>query len=77
MCGLCHAFSLQEGLDRMLNELEKSDHKRKEFHRRRAVNEAQGDHINDANRRFNARIERQLGKYSIDIKQSLERGTAL
>lgn len=35
------------------------------------------DHINEGNRAFNEKVERQWGKYTVDIKQALERGTAL
>jgi len=35
------------------------------------------DYINKRNKRFNQKIERNYGKYTAEIKQNLERGTAL
>ncbi len=50
---------------------------RKRAHRRPTAADSGGsDFINDKNRRYNAMLDKEIGKYSIDIKQSLERGTA-
>lgn len=35
------------------------------------------DYINDKNRSFNKRIDRAYGAYTAEIKQNLERGSAL
>jgi hypothetical protein len=72
-----YLFTLQEGLDRMLRQLDKAEDSKNKWHRRRAVNETAVDYINDANRRFNEKVDRQMGKFTVDIKQSLERGTAM
>lgn len=54
------------------------DEKRKLYSRRRPVHaEADIDYINDANMKFNRKIERFYGEATSEIKQSLERGTAL
>jgi pre-mRNA-splicing factor SYF2 len=54
------------------------DEKRKNFSRRRPVHaEADIDYINDANAKFNQKIQRFFGESTSEIKQSLERGTAL
>ena len=35
------------------------------------------DYINERNMQFNKKIDRFYGKYTTDIKQNLERGTAV
>lgn len=52
--------------------------KRDQFHRRRTVDpDAPIDFINERNRKFNNKLERFFGKYTEDIKEDLERGTAI
>uniref|UniRef100_A0A804PCT0 Pre-mRNA-splicing factor SYF2 n=1 Tax=Zea mays TaxID=4577 RepID=A0A804PCT0_MAIZE len=52
--------------------------KRKSFSRRRKFNEDKDiDSINDRNEHFNKKVERAFGKYTLEIKNNLERGTAL
>jgi len=52
--------------------------KRAKYSRRRAVDEdADIDYINERNMKFNKKLERFYGKYTTDIKQNLERGTAI
>lgn len=68
----------QENIDKMVEELEKQEKKRKNFHRRRAYKEDEDvTYINEENRRLNIKINRFYDKYTEDIKESLERGTAL
>jgi hypothetical protein len=51
---------------------------RKSFSRRRKYVEAETvAYVNDFNRSFNQKLERAYGAYSVEIKQNLERGTAL
>ncbi|OBS63574.1 hypothetical protein A6R68_07834, partial [Neotoma lepida] len=58
-----------EEIDRMVLDLEK--------HRRRPYNDdADIDYINERNAKFNKKAERFYGKYTAEIKQNLERGTA-
>ncbi|KAG8074656.1 hypothetical protein GUJ93_ZPchr0006g41384 [Zizania palustris] len=65
-------------IDRMVNELKERDEKRKSFSRRRKFNEDKDiDSINDRNEHFNKKVERAFGKYTLEIKNNLERGTAL
>ena len=46
--------------------------------RRRAFNEDEESYsINDRNRVFNKKISRAFDKYTMEIKQNIERGTAL
>jgi pre-mRNA-splicing factor SYF2 len=52
--------------------------KRRGYSRRRAEKAgADVDFINDRNMRFNRKIERFYGRYTTEIKQNLERGTAV
>lgn len=67
-----------ENVDKMVAELEDRDRKRKSFSRRRKFHEEKDiDSINDRNEHFNRKIERAFGKYTVEIKNNLERGTAL
>ncbi|KAI5066339.1 hypothetical protein GOP47_0018963 [Adiantum capillus-veneris] len=68
----------EENVDKMVAELEDRDRKRKSFSRRRKFHEEKDiDSINDRNEHFNRKIERAFGKYTVEIKNNLERGTAL
>ncbi|KAL2937066.1 Pre-mRNA-splicing factor syf2 [Bienertia sinuspersici] len=65
-------------IDRMVKELKDRDEKRNSFSRRRKFHEEKDvDSINDRNEHFNKKIERAFGKYTLEIKNNLERGTAL
>jgi len=68
----------KEAIDRMCTDLEKQAEKRAKFKRRRPYDpEAPIDFVNDQNRRFNRKIERFYGEYTQDIKNNIERGTAV
>lgn len=68
----------EEKIDRMVRELKDRDEKRNSFSRRRRFHEEKDiDSINDRNEHFNKKIERAFGKYTLEIKNNLERGTAL
>lgn len=68
----------EEKVDRMVQELKDRDEKRGSFSRRRRYREEKDiDSINDRNEHFNKKIERAFGKYTLEIKNNLERGTAL
>lgn len=65
-------------IDNMVNDLEQQIMKRKSFSRRRTHNDdADIDYINEKNARFNKKLERFYGEYTAEIKQNLERGTAI
>ncbi|CAH9087343.1 unnamed protein product [Cuscuta epithymum] len=65
-------------IERMVKELKDKEEKRKSFSRRRRYREEKDiDSINDRNEHFNKKIERAFGKYTLEIKNNLERGTAL
>jgi len=52
--------------------------KRKNYSRRRAIHQdGDVDFINERNRVFNKKLERFYGKYTQEIKDNLERGTAV
>ena len=52
--------------------------KRSKFSRRRRHTEEHDvDYINDRNMRFNRKAARYYDKYTAEIKQNLERGTAI
>lgn len=68
----------EENVDRMVAELTSRSTQRKEFSRRRKFHDEKDiDSINDRNEHFNRKIERAFGKYTVEIKNNLERGTAL
>lgn len=68
----------EENIDRMVKELDERGKARKEFSRRRKFHDERDiDSINDRNEHFNRKIERAFGKYTVEIKNNLERGTAL
>lgn len=68
----------EENVDRMAKELQEMEAKRKSFSRRRKFHEEKDvDSISDRNEHFNKKIERAFGKYTLEIKNNLERGTAL
>lgn len=54
------------------------DEKRAKFSRRRPFrHDADVDYINEANRNFNKKAEKFYDRYTVEIRQNLERGTAL
>ena len=62
----------------MAEEVENRIEKRSSFSRRRAFNDEKDvSSINERNRRFNEKLERNYGKYASEIKSNLDRGTAL
>ncbi|KAL3363862.1 hypothetical protein AABB24_012885 [Solanum stoloniferum] len=65
-------------IERMVKELKDRDEKRQSFSRRRKFHEEKDiDSINDRNEHFNKKIERAFGKYTLEIKNNLERGSPL
>ncbi len=66
------------GLERLAADLRQQQERRAAFSRRRAHNpDADVDHINDRNARFNKKLQRFYGKHTQDIRDALERGTAI
>ncbi|XP_058067013.1 pre-mRNA-splicing factor Syf2 [Anopheles bellator] len=65
-------------IDNMVKDLEGQIAKRKKFSRRRTHNDdADIDYINEKNARFNKKLDRFYGEHTVEIKQNLERGTAI
>jgi len=67
-----------EAIDRMAADIEAQKEKREKFSRRRRHNaDSDIDYINERNMKFNQKCERFYGAYTQDIKDNLERGTAV
>jgi hypothetical protein len=67
-----------ERVDVMAKEVEDRIEKRALFSRRRTFNDEKDvTSINERNRKFNEKLERNYSKYSNEIKGNLERGTAM
>lgn len=67
-----------KAIDNMVKDLDRQIMKRKSFSRRRTHNDdADIDYINEKNARFNKKLERFYGEHTAEIKQNLERGTAI
>eukprot|EP00873_Tetraselmis_striata_P023828 jgi/Tetstr1/444092/TSEL_003329.t2 len=68
----------EENIDKMVAELNDRREKRAAYSRRRVYRDDKDvDSINDRNAHYNKKIERAFGKYTAEIKNNLERGTAL
>ena len=71
-------ISKEERVELMAAEVEDRIAKRGQFSRRRAFNDdKEVTSINERNRLFNEKLERNYSKYAAEIKSNLERGTAL
>ncbi|KAK6617044.1 hypothetical protein RUM44_005401 [Polyplax serrata] len=65
-------------IDHMVDDLEKQIIKRDKYSRRRMHNDDTDiDYINERNMKFNKKLERFYGAHTAEIKQNLERGTAV
>lgn len=68
----------KNAVDNMVKDLEDQIEKRKKFSRRRTHNDEDGiDYINEKNRRLNKKLAMYYDPYTRDIKEALERGTAI
>ena len=68
----------QSAIDKMAADVDRQIEKRSKYSRRRThVDDADISYINERNKKFNEKCERYFGKYTDEIKQNLERGTAL
>ncbi|XP_068202612.1 pre-mRNA-splicing factor Syf2 [Palaemon carinicauda] len=67
-----------DAIDNMVNDLEKQISKREKYSRRRIFDDDDDiNFINERNMKFNKKLERFYGDYTEEIKQNLERGTAV
>ena len=66
-----------EGVRRVVSDIEDREKKREKYSRRRNDFDTNVGAINDKNEVFNKKIKRSFDKYTVEIRQNLERGTAL
>ncbi|EDW35522.1 GL17175 [Drosophila persimilis] len=65
-------------INKMVNDLDQQIERRKKYSRRRIYNDdADVDFINERNSKFNKKLDRFYGEHTAEIKQNLERGTAI
>lgn len=69
----------RENVDRLVEDLRKADEVRMRKRRERGRDVDQGDvtYINDKNKQFNLKLARFYDRYTQDIRESFERGTAI
>lgn len=68
----------KDAVDNMVKDLEDQIAKREKYSRRRTHNDdADIDYINERNAKFNKKLDRFYGEHTAEIKQNLERGTAV
>ena len=68
----------KDAIDRMAQDVEAQIAKRDKYSRRRMHDDdADIDYINERNMKFNKKLERFYNQYTKDIKDNLERGTAV
>lgn len=67
-----------EAVDNLVKSVENQIFKRNKYSRRRMHNDdADIDYINERNAKFNKKLDRFYGEHTAEIKQNLERGTAV
>ncbi|KAI0981035.1 hypothetical protein GJ496_011897 [Pomphorhynchus laevis] len=67
-----------DAIEKIVNDLNSQELRRQKSSRRRIIDlDADIDYINERNRVYNQKIDRFFGKYTAEIKQNLERGTAV
>jgi cyclophilin family peptidyl-prolyl cis-trans isomerase len=67
----------RDGLRRIQQDIEDKEKQRLKYSRRRNEFNGTNSAINDSNEFFNKKIKREFDKYTVEIRQNLERGTAL
>jgi len=68
----------KDAVDKMVEDVEQQISRRQKYSRRRTHNDDSDiDYINERNAKFNKKLERFYGEHTIEIKQNLERGTAI
>nr|CAH8862882.1 unnamed protein product [Trichobilharzia regenti] len=76
--GLTDRKDPPEAVERLAKQIIEQGAKRPAYSRRRPFDaDADIDYINERNKRYNELLERHYGKYTAEIKQNLERGTAI
>lgn len=68
----------KKAIDRLASDIEAQAAKRDKFSRRRKRDpDSDVDYINERNMKFNQKLQRFYGEHTEEIKQNLERGTAI
>jgi pre-mRNA-splicing factor SYF2 len=71
----------QEAIDRLVGDIEKGEKARLEARRKRGIRDEQdqGDitYINQKNKQFNDKLGRFYNRYTTEIRENFERGTAI
>lgn len=69
----------RENVDRLVSDLKKAEEARFKKRRERGRETDEGDvtYINDKNKQFNLKLARFYDRYTTDIRESFERGTAI
>ncbi|KAE9415757.1 hypothetical protein Angca_004477 [Angiostrongylus cantonensis] len=71
-------YPTSAAMEKLAEDVKGQAKRREQFHRRRLFDpDAPIDYINDKNMRFNKKLEKFYGQYTEDIKEDLERGTAV
>ncbi|KAG5359565.1 Pre-mRNA-splicing factor SYF2 [Yarrowia sp. C11] len=66
-----------EALDRLVNGLTKGDKQRMKRRKQAGADDQHATYISDKNKQFNEKLNRQYDKYTKEIRDNFERGTAL
>ncbi|KAF2858027.1 SYF2-domain-containing protein [Piedraia hortae CBS 480.64] len=72
-----HSQPSKEAVDRLVKDLEQAEEVRLRKRRERNRDEKDVTYINEKNKQFNLKLRRFYDKYTTDIRESFERGTAL
>ncbi|KAF2086361.1 pre-mRNA-splicing factor syf2 [Saccharata proteae CBS 121410] len=74
-----HHKADKESIDRLVKEIQAAEDARLKARRQRGINDDDGDitYINQKNKQFNDKLARFYNKYTSDIRESFERGTAM
>ena len=77
--GFTESKPKKENVDRLVDELRKAEEIRLKKRRARGLDQDEGDvtFINEKNKQFNMKLARFYDRYTKDIRESFERGTAI
>jgi pre-mRNA-splicing factor SYF2 len=76
--GRTNSETSPEALEYLRNDIINREKQRQKFSKRRLQTDAADvDYINDKNAQFNKKLKRAFDKYTLEIRQNLERGTAI
>lgn len=75
--GKVNAEVSDAALEKLSKDVLEREHQRKKYGKRRLHVDGDIDYINDKNAKFNRKLDRAFDKYTVEIRQNLERGTAI